>query len=133
MKAGAIDTLVFAYRLHPRILDILASQDDLKAKLRTVLSRADDTDRAHMNRVMPKAGTSVTPSLTKRENEVFALLAEGRTNREIAQSLVISEVTAKVHVRNVLRKLGVRNRTEAALRAARLQRDAPSGTVSDPD
>jgi DNA-binding NarL/FixJ family response regulator len=63
--------------------------------------------------------------LTKRENEVLALLAEGQTNREIAKALFISEVTAKVHVRNVLRKLGVRNRTEAALKAALAERDTP--------
>jgi DNA-binding NarL/FixJ family response regulator len=60
-----------------------------------------------------------TGGLTKREREVYALIAEGKSNREIASELVITEVTAKVHVRNVLRKLGVRNRIQAALKAAR--------------
>jgi DNA-binding NarL/FixJ family response regulator len=125
-EAGAMDTLVFAYRLHPRILEILASEDAPRASLSSVLINADDLDRRRENQLGPTPGLPEgTPlRLTKRENQVFALLAEGRTNREIADALVITEGTAKVHVRNVLRKLGVRNRTEAALRAARIQRDA---------
>jgi LuxR family maltose regulon positive regulatory protein len=54
-------------------------------------------------------------SLTPREFEVLQLLSRGRTNREIAATLVIAEVTAKVHVRQILKKLGVRSRTEAAV------------------
>ncbi len=46
------------------------------------------------------------------------MLAQGLTNREIASALYISEATAKVHVRHILGKLGVRTRTEAAVRAA---------------
>jgi LuxR family maltose regulon positive regulatory protein len=67
---------------------------------------------------------SVLDSLTAREQQVLQLLARGRTNREIASQLVIAEVTAKVHVRNILRKLGVRSRTEAAVLATRLVREA---------
>jgi DNA-binding CsgD family transcriptional regulator len=52
--------------------------------------------------------------LTARELEVLTLLAAGRTNREIAAELVISDKTASVHVSNILAKLGVRNRVEAA-------------------
>jgi DNA-binding NarL/FixJ family response regulator len=53
--------------------------------------------------------------LSPRERDVGRLLAQGRTNAEIAEALFISEVTAKVHVRHILRKLGVRNRAEAAV------------------
>lgn len=53
-------------------------------------------------------------SLTDRERDVFALVAQGRTNRQIATALFISEKTVSVHVSNILGKLGVRSRTEAA-------------------
>jgi DNA-binding CsgD family transcriptional regulator/tetratricopeptide (TPR) repeat protein len=58
--------------------------------------------------------------LTTREREVLALVAEGYTNRRIAETLFISESTAGVHVSNILGKLGVASRTEAAAIAARL-------------
>jgi DNA-binding CsgD family transcriptional regulator/tetratricopeptide (TPR) repeat protein len=58
--------------------------------------------------------------LTPREREVLALVADGRTNRQIAQELFISDKTASVHVSNILAKLGVANRGEAAAVAHRL-------------
>ena len=58
-------------------------------------------------------------SLTEREREVLAVLGEGCTNKEIAARLFISENTVKNHVHNLLEKLGLHSRTEAALFAAR--------------
>jgi DNA-binding CsgD family transcriptional regulator/tetratricopeptide (TPR) repeat protein len=58
--------------------------------------------------------------LTEREAEVLALLAEGRTNRQIGQELFITEKTASVHVSRILMKLGVSNRAEAAAAAHRV-------------
>jgi ATP/maltotriose-dependent transcriptional regulator MalT len=59
--------------------------------------------------------SSETPyGLTRREREVLALVAAGRTNREVSEALFISESTAGVHVSNILGKLGVATRTEAA-------------------
>ncbi len=58
-------------------------------------------------------------SLTDREREVLALIADGRSNREIARALVLSEKTVKTHVSNVLMKLDVADRTQAALWAVR--------------
>jgi DNA-binding NarL/FixJ family response regulator len=57
--------------------------------------------------------------LTPREREVLALLADGMRNREIAERLVVSETTVKTHVRHILEKLHLRNRSEAAVFAAR--------------
>ena len=55
--------------------------------------------------------------LSKRETEVLALIAEGRTNQEIAQELVLSLYTVKSHARHIFSKLGVKNRTEAVAKA----------------
>ena len=56
-------------------------------------------------------------SLTQRENDILGLLAEGRSNREIAQALYLSEKTVKAHLAAIFRKLGVTNRTQAAMAA----------------
>jgi DNA-binding NarL/FixJ family response regulator len=58
-------------------------------------------------------------ALTAREREVLAELAQGRSNREIARALHVSEKTVKAHVSSVLAKLGVQDRTQAALLAVR--------------
>ncbi|MER0242031.1 response regulator transcription factor [Streptomyces sp. HSW2009] len=58
-------------------------------------------------------------SLTDREREVLALIADGRSNREIARALVLSEKTVKTHVSNILMKLDLADRTQAALWAVR--------------
>ncbi len=66
--------------------------------------------------------------LTPRERQVLTLVSEGRTNREIGDTLYMAEKTASVHVSRILSKLGVRSRTEAAAVAHRLGLDATSGT-----
>ena len=58
-------------------------------------------------------------ALTPREREILILVARGESNREIADNLVISERTARTHVSNVLAKLGLSSRTQAALWAIR--------------
>jgi DNA-binding NarL/FixJ family response regulator len=62
-------------------------------------------------------------ALTSREREVLAELAKGRSNREIARALGVAEKTVKAHVSSVLAKLGVQDRTQAALLAVRHQPD----------
>lgn len=67
----------------------------------------------------PAAPAPVGPPLSTRELEVLALVARGLPNREIAKDLFVSENTVKTHVANVLAKLHLRSRTEAALYATR--------------
>jgi DNA-binding NarL/FixJ family response regulator len=63
-------------------------------------------------------------ALTAREREVLAELAKGRSNREIARALHVAEKTVKAHVSSVLAKLGVQDRTQAALFAVRHEHPA---------
>jgi two-component system, NarL family, response regulator DegU len=59
-------------------------------------------------------------NLTQREHDILALLSEGRSNRSIAQNLYLSEKTVKAHLAAIFRKLGVTNRTQAAMMAVQL-------------
>jgi len=68
-----------------------------------------------------------TFGLSRRELEVLALIAQGRTNREIGDRLFISQKTVGVHVGNILAKLGVSGRVEAAAVAIRLGLEAQGG------
>jgi DNA-binding NarL/FixJ family response regulator len=77
-----------------------------------------------------RTGSQQDPfGLTRRQKDVLALLADGLSNREIAQALHIAEPTAKIHVSALMRTLNVRNRTEAAVLAKdliRILRAAPT-------
>jgi DNA-binding CsgD family transcriptional regulator len=68
----------------------------------------------------PVVARQHTFGLSGREREVLGLIAEGRTNREIGERLFISQKTVGVHVGNILSKLGVSGRVEAAAVAIRL-------------
>ena len=65
-------------------------------------------------------GVSDVEQLTEREREILALLARGASNREISETLYIAGGTVKNHLSNILGKLGVRDRTQAALKAREL-------------
>ena len=71
-------------------------------------------------RLMREVAAPENPEpLTERETEVLRLIAQGKANKEIAAALVIGEKTVKTHVSNILSKLGVPSRTQAALYAVR--------------
>jgi len=67
----------------------------------------------------PPEGQEIYESLTRRELEVLSLIAQGLENREIAKQLVVSEATVRTHVSNILSKLHLASRTQAALYALR--------------
>jgi DNA-binding NarL/FixJ family response regulator len=72
-----------------------------------------ETTNASTSRPVPAA----VASLSAREREILAGLARGRTNRELADDLIVSEATVKTHVSNLLTKLGVRSRVQAVVLA----------------
>lgn len=92
--------------------------------IRRILAGENIWSRDELRRVTgalatPRLLTDVEVPLTQRENEVLRQLALGLTNKEIAQSLDISYETVKEHVQHILRKVGVSDRTQAAVWAVR--------------
>ena len=79
-----------------------------------LLFGANDTAIAKRSGIPVPRAANRRLGLSAREQEVCELLAEGRTNQEIATMLFISLSTTKVHVKHILEKLGVRSRVEAA-------------------
>lgn len=110
VKAGAIGYLLKdtqALELRRAIKAAAAGQVQLSPQASAYLLRSVQT-------------TGVSEALTEREADVLRLLAQGRSNKEIAQHLHIVEDTVKTHVRHILAKLGVQSRTQAVLCAMRL-------------
>jgi DNA-binding NarL/FixJ family response regulator len=75
---------------------------------------APPTDALSSDAAMPVG------QLTEREHDILKLLAQGTSNRQIAEKLYLTEGTVKNHMSNILSKLGVRDRTQAALKAKEL-------------
>ena len=89
-------------------------------------------DPALTQRVLERLrdGPRVDPrlaSLTPQEQRILDLIAEGRTNRQIAETMFLAEKTIKNYVSNLLAKLGMERRTQAAVLATQVRRDAPHG------
>jgi|SRR5215831_2660082 len=72
---------------------------------------------ARLTRKKPETSHSLSEALSERELEILRLIAKGDSNREIADALFLAEGTVKNHVTNILGKLDVRDRTQAALKA----------------
>jgi DNA-binding NarL/FixJ family response regulator len=101
-----------------------ASQETVLAAIRRVAAGENIWSREALRRVSgalstPRVTVDLEVPLTKRENEVLKQLALGLSNKEIALALSISYETVKEHVQHVLRKLGVSDRTQAAVWAVR--------------
>lgn len=125
--AGAIRRNADPQRLRAAIEAMSAGLSVIDFELSTETpSLPREQVRADIPRAAPTGGSpieslegEVAPSLTKREQEVIALMAAGLSNRRIAKRLGISEHTAKFHVNGILVKLNAGTRTEAVVTAAR--------------
>jgi DNA-binding NarL/FixJ family response regulator len=119
-SSANFNNLVRAYRVRPDIAYILARDEGSRADLGIAMARAGDQVFAkEVGLTLPAKHSRGTSDLSPRETEVYELVAQGLSNKEIGSSLFISESTVKVHVSRILDKLGVRSRTEAAARAER--------------
>lgn len=98
-------------------LDKSMRVDDIVAALTMITGAPQRADEDH------PAARELVSHLTLRERRVLELVSRGLTNREIAQRLYLSERTVRNYVSNLLRKLGLRNRTEAAVLVMRLGAD----------
>jgi DNA-binding CsgD family transcriptional regulator len=112
--------LMLAYRTDQRVLDVFRELTPVSQR-HVVRTLTVCSDHAIANRSGIGIGRAESAAgfenLSKREREVLGLLAEGLSNREIAERLFIVESTAKLHVRRILAKTGTRSRTEAAIHA----------------
>jgi len=98
-----------------------AEADELCRAIRAAAAGQVQLSPKAAERLMREVRAPDSPeALTERETEVLRLLAEGHANKEIARTLNIGEKTVKTHVSNILAKLGVPSRTQAALHAARI-------------
>jgi DNA-binding NarL/FixJ family response regulator len=124
----ALEGCVLADRLRQQSARMVALVRSTEASV-TALSRPEIELDAPEARPAPlqrfsRASNGLEDELTRRELEVISMLAEGETNARIARRLIVSEDTVKTHVKHILRKLGVHNRSQAVSRYFRAK-DAP--------
>jgi DNA-binding CsgD family transcriptional regulator len=113
-SARAADALREAHQLAARL-----AAEPLMTEIEAVSRRTRISLEAPVVTALDNAATDQL-GLTPREAEVLSLVAAGQTNRQIGEALFVSEKTASVHVSNILRKLGVSSRVDAAAVAQRL-------------
>ncbi len=113
----------------PRAADVLRAAHRMASSLGAVPLKRQVEELATRARIslepdeevaVPSSTPDALCDLTRREREVLALVAEGRSNREVAEALFISEKTASVHVSHILAKLGVQSRVQASAVVHRL-------------
>ena len=100
-------------RLHDLLRGIIRGESALSGAVATKIL-AEFSEKVNPR---VRAGTVDLDPLSERERETLALLSEGLTNREIAEKMILSENTVKKHVKNILQKLHVNNRVQAAMYA----------------
>lgn len=105
LKDAAIDALIAAIR------QVMAGQSAIPLEL---------VNAAMRSAPLPGREADLSRLLTARERDVVELVAQGLTNKEIARELAISPATVKVHVERIIGKLGVADRTQAAVLATRM-------------
>jgi ATP/maltotriose-dependent transcriptional regulator MalT len=106
------DSVITACRACPE-LPAQLSETAHRERLATLLAESRDHALASSAGIRLPRPTRNEETLSPRELEVYELIVQGRTNREISKTLFIAESTTKVHVHHILEKLGVRSRVDA--------------------
>jgi DNA-binding CsgD family transcriptional regulator len=126
----ALERCVLSERLRQQSARVVAlvrsTEESVVALSRPEIELGAPAARAAPAPVRARAANGLEDDLTRRELEVLSMLAEGETNASIARRLIVSEDTVKTHVKHILRKLGVHNRSQAVSRYFR-----GSGPVED--
>ena len=128
----ALGLLVVAYRCVPELLPILLKVSGQKERLVRLVQNSQDGDLA-LVAGHPLPGGDVRDRLSPREREVYELLRQGLTNRQIAELLVIEESTVKAHAHHIYDKVGVRSRTALAVQAVLERSDQATSATIDTD
>lgn len=127
---GAVDLLVCSYRASPELLAVMLRGVADKDRLHSLIRRVGDTDVAATAGYPIPTAEDPRAHLSRREREVYELLLNRLSNKQIADLLFISEATVKVHVHKIFDKLGTRSRTALAIQAVleRTGQAAPTAT-----
>ena len=123
VRAGAIGYILKGSEAH-----------ELRAAIKAAAAGQVQLSPQAIARLMHEMREPVPTSkeFTRREIEVLTLIAQGKSNKEIAEHLQVVEKTVKTHVSNILDKLGVQSRTQAALQAVQLNLVPMSGIAKTP-
>jgi LuxR family transcriptional regulator, maltose regulon positive regulatory protein len=110
---GHLDNVVFASRAYPELARVGANDPQMRSELTRVFANSRDIGLGRAVGLEMPRELRRQQGLTPRELEVYELIAQGRSNRAIAETLFISESTVKLHVQHIFNKLGVHSRAEA--------------------
>jgi DNA-binding NarL/FixJ family response regulator len=116
-QTGAVDVLVTAYRSSPELLTVLLRRPR-RERIAGLIRRVGDDDLTEAIGQPLSAEADPRQRLTRREREVYELIRQNLTNRQIAEILVISEKTVKLHAVHIYEKVGTHSRVALAMQAA---------------
>jgi DNA-binding NarL/FixJ family response regulator len=114
VESGQLDVIVMAARVYPDLARAGSTNEACARALTHVLNSSSDIDLGRRAGLQMPRVLRRQERLSRRERDVYELIAQGRSNKEIARTLFISESTTKVHVRHIYEKLGVHTRAELA-------------------